>query len=89
MLLKKNNFRIFCIFLFFAVLCVTARAPEAKVYIDIDAPGFQQFPIAVSNFQVRTVPSGPVSDPHPDIAEAVRYCLNLSGVFQILDKKNC
>ena len=88
MLLKKNNFRIFCIFLFFAVLCVTARAPEAKVYIDIDAPGFQQFPIAVSNFQVRTVPSGPVSPPHPDIAEAVRYCLNLSGVFQILDKKS-
>ncbi|MEE9911884.1 MAG: Tol-Pal system beta propeller repeat protein TolB [Deltaproteobacteria bacterium] len=59
-----------------------------KVYIDIDAPGFQQFPIAICDFQNKNKDLPPAADFHTAIADHVRHYLDLSGIFNILDKKS-
>jgi len=60
----------------------------AKVYIDIDAPGFQQFPIAVCDFQIKGTPTVRPSDSGITIADNIRTYLGLSGIFNLLDKKS-
>jgi len=72
------------IFLFITIL---PGAAGAKVYIDIDAPGFQQFPIAVCDFQSRKGPTTP-ADINTAIADHIRHYLDLSGIFNLLDKKS-
>lgn len=72
------------IFLFITLL---PGAAGAKVYIDIDAPGFQQFPIAVCDFQSRKGPTTP-ADINTAIADHIRHYLDLSGIFNLLDKKS-
>lgn len=61
---------------------------EAKVYIDIDTPGFQQFPIAVKDFQVKGAPAGPTADLAAAITEQVRIYLGMTGLFHALDKRS-
>ena len=63
----------------------TAGFAAAKVYIDIDAPGFQQFPIAICDFQSPKAGAGALPE---DPAESVRRYLDLTGIFRILDKKS-
>ena len=70
-------------------ICSIDSVVMAKVYIDIDAPGFQQFPIAVSDFQIKNPQPGKSSDFNIAIADNVRNYLNMSGIFKILDKKRC
>ena len=60
----------------------------AKVYIDIDAPGFQQFPIAICDFQTKKAGTAPPADFNTTIADSIRQYLSLSGIFNILDKKS-
>ena len=60
----------------------------AKVYIDIDAPGFQQFPIAVCDFQNKKAGALPSPELNTAIADNIRHYLDLSGIFNILDKKS-
>ncbi|MRR16390.1 MAG: Tol-Pal system beta propeller repeat protein TolB [Deltaproteobacteria bacterium] len=73
--------------LIFLFLTALPGAAGAKVYIDIDAPGFQQFPIAVCDFQSKNAPAAP-ADIHTAIADQIRYYLDLSGIFNLLDKKS-
>ncbi|MDD3250745.1 MAG: hypothetical protein PHF23_10355, partial [Smithellaceae bacterium] len=62
-----------------------AGAAADKVYIDIDAPGFQQFPIAICDFQIKT---GAPPDDAAGIADSVRRYLDLTGIFRVLNKKS-
>lgn len=72
----------------FLFICGANMPVMAKVYIDIDAPGFQQFPIAVSDFQLKNRQAGASADAGIAIADSVRNYLGLSGIFNILDKKS-
>ncbi len=60
----------------------------AKVYIDIDAPGFQQFPVAVCDFQIKNPQPGKPTNIHAAIAAQIRSDLGLTGIFNALDKKS-
>ena len=72
-----------------ALFMVGAVGPVmAKVYIDIEAPGFQQFPIAVCDFQIKGTQSIRSSDSGITIADNIRNYLGLSGIFNLLDKKS-
>lgn len=76
--------------IFFLLFCITPTgiAQANKVYIDIDAPGFQQFPIAVCDFQSKRPGQGSSPDPNPAISDDIRNYLQLSGIFYVLDKKS-
>jgi len=70
-------------------ICSASHQAMAKVYIDIDAPGFQQFPIAVSDFQTKNQQAGSSSDAfNITLSDSIRNYLGLSGIFNILDKKS-
>ncbi len=62
-----------------------ADTAAAKVYIDIDSPGFQQFPVAICDFQIKT---GDPSQESVDLSDSVRRYLDLTGIFRVLDKKS-
>ncbi|PKN17554.1 MAG: Tol-Pal system beta propeller repeat protein TolB [Deltaproteobacteria bacterium HGW-Deltaproteobacteria-6] len=66
----------------------TAGSVIAKVYIDIDAPGFQQFPIAVCDFQIKNPQAVQSPDTGIAVADHIRNYLGLSGIFNLLDKKS-
>jgi TolB protein len=85
----KKIYRIsLVVLLLFAGVICTSGVCRAKVYIDIDAPGFQQFPIAVSDFQIKNDPPGKPTDIHIAIAAQIRSDLGLTGIFNALDKKS-
>lgn len=88
MLLKKRNYLFFVFFTAIFIISGARSSAMAKVYIDIDAPGFQQFPIAVSDFQMKNSQPVQATDTRPGIADHVRNCLTLSGIFNVLDKKS-
>lgn len=75
------------VLLIFTAICAFRGPVLAKVYIDINAPNFQQFPIAVSDFHIQGQP-GQQRESSSNIAESIRFCLSLSGVFNVLDKKS-
>lgn len=84
---KIHHFIVCFLFTSFFISGFCSASP-AKVYIDIDAPGFQQFPIAVSDFQTKNIQPGKMTDIHIEIADQVRSLLGLTGIFNVLDKKS-
>ncbi len=83
----RYRFLAFAIFPLLLV-CGSTGVCAAKVYIDIDAPGFQQFPIAVCDFQIKNAGPGHPSDIPARLSDHVRSFLGLTGIFNILDKKS-
>ena len=85
-----NKICRFCLLSFFSLLFFFGARDVgvAKVYIDIDAPGFQQFPIAVCDFQLKNAQPGKPSDIQTAIADQIRSSLGLTGIFNLLDKKS-
>jgi len=82
-------YRFFCLSFFISLsVCGLYGVSAAKVYIDIDAPGFQQFPIAVCDFQSKNAQSGKQADLQVSIADQIRNTLGLTGIFNLLDKKS-
>ena len=86
--MRKKSF--FKLLIFFILLCVGGMhdIAFAKVYIDIDAPGFQKFPIAICDFQNKKAGTAPSTDFNTAIADNIRHYLDLSGIFNVLDKKS-
>ena len=73
-----------CFFVFCAAILL-AGPVGAKVYIDIDSPTFQKFPIAVTDFAAL----GGSGDPEISAwfaAEMGRY-LQMTGFFSLVDRK--
>lgn len=83
---KKNIVKILILFVFLAI-CGTCSTALAKVYIDIDAPGFQQFPIAVCDFQNKNPATPTSSGLHSTITDEIKNYLDMTGLFKILDKE--
>lgn len=75
------------VFLILFVCAVCCQA-TAKIYIDIDEPGFRQFPIAVCDFQNTHGLTTSGDTVNTKIAEDVRFYLSLTGLFELLDKSS-
>ena len=76
------------ILLVFLAICGAYSNAVAKVYIDIDAPGFQQFPIAICDFQNKNPGASASSGFNSAIADDIKNYLDMTGIFKILDKKS-
>ena len=84
---NKYTFKLLILFIFL-LIGILHNTALAKVYIDIDAPGFQQFPIAVCDFQNKKAGALPSAEFNTAIADNIRHYLYLSGIFNVLDKKS-
>jgi len=80
---KRGVVRVFCCLL---LILFTIPGAAARVYIDIDSPGFQKFPLAITDFrQVGGDKDGlNLSRWFPDAT--ARY-LDLTDYFQIKDRR--
>ncbi len=58
---------------------------HGKVYIDIDSPSFQKFPIAITEF--RPLRSGVETDLPAWFADTLSRNLQLTGYFNVIDRK--
>jgi len=67
------------------ILCSNA---VAKVYIDIDSPSFQQFPIAISYFQNPSVNADKSAVSGIAMADDIKRYLSMTGIFNVLNKKS-
>jgi len=72
-------------FVFLCLFGLPATA-TARVYIDIDTPGFQKFPIAVTDFNKMSKDKG--GDELPAwFSDTLSTYLNMTGFFNIISKK--
>lgn len=69
-------------------LLLSGGHASAKVYIDVDSPSFQMFPIAVCDFFPVNGSSAKVQDAGIDLADDVKKYLALTGYFNLLNKKS-
>lgn len=75
----------FVVFLF-CLLVFWSSAVQAKVYIDIDAPAFQQFPLAVQDF--KALNDGEDHDGSATFfADELGRALGLTGFFRIIPRE--
>jgi len=61
---------------------------NAKIYIDIDSPSFQQFPIAICDFNNISNDAAQTSDLGIVLADEIKFYLSMTGIFNILNKKS-
>jgi len=60
----------------------------AKIYIDIDSPNFQLYPIAVADFQSADLSSVKAADYGAALADEIKKYLVMTGFFSALDRKS-
>ena len=60
---------------------------DAKIYVDIDSPHFQQIPIAISDLANKTASATKAANFGATISDGIRKDLSLTGIFNILNKK--
>jgi len=78
----------FNLILIFAVLSLSFSSNGwGKVYLDIDSPSFHKFPIAVPEFKPLR-PLAKTDNLNLWFADELSRCLDITGYFQILDKKS-
>jgi TolB protein len=65
---------------------LAARIAPAKVYIDIDSPSFQKFPIAIADFKPLKAQAEP-GDLPVWFADALAKNLTITGYFSVIDRK--
>jgi TolB protein len=83
-----RKYLILMIALLIAAPLLSGSAAAAKIYIDVDSPNFQLFPIAISDFDA--APGAPVKTANAGVAladESKRYLL-MTGFFNPLNKKS-
>ncbi|HDQ05022.1 MAG TPA: Tol-Pal system beta propeller repeat protein TolB [Deltaproteobacteria bacterium] len=86
--MKKIYFILFTIILSLCAVPALKNNAAAKVYIDIDSPAFQQFPIAICDFNNITEGTQQAHDTGIIIADEIKKYLSLTGIFNILDKRS-
>lgn len=69
-----------------ALLLISSGPAYGKVYIDIDSPSFQKFPIAVADFKPLR-PAAGVSDLPVWFSDTLSRGLTITGYFNVLDRK--
>ncbi len=87
-LMRKYFLSMLIAVLIFAPLFVSSDV-AAKVYIDVDSPNFQLFPIAICDFDVTDSNAAPKSkDLGISLADEVKRYLIMTGFFNPLNKKS-
>ncbi|MDA8125259.1 MAG: Tol-Pal system beta propeller repeat protein TolB [Deltaproteobacteria bacterium] len=69
-----------------ALILWLAGPAYGKVYLDIDSPAFQRFPIAITDFRPLK-PEAPKGDLSLWLSETLARQLNITGYFSLIDKK--
>ncbi|OPY82682.1 MAG: translocation protein TolB [Smithella sp. PtaU1.Bin162] len=85
-LLMKRKYIPAVLIIAFCLLVSLAGNVRAKVYIDVDSPTFQLFPIAVCDFVA--VDSEMGQAPGSSLAEEISRYLMMTGYFNSLNKKS-
>jgi TolB protein len=67
------------------LLCLSGSA-YGKVYIDIDSPSFQKFPIAITDFKPQR-PAADKGDLPAWFSDTLSRDLTITGYFNVLDRK--
>ena len=83
---KKCLLTIFIIS--FCSLTIFGGGAFAKVYIDVDSPTFQLFPIAVCDFYSTDANTAEPQDSGIELADEVKKYLTMTGFFNPLNKKS-
>ncbi|MFO7568675.1 MAG: Tol-Pal system beta propeller repeat protein TolB [Smithellaceae bacterium] len=84
-----KHLSIWTLFIILPALLATADLARAsKIYIDIDSPGFRQFPIAVSDFTQKADRQAKTADLSVALPEQIRKLLGITGLFNPLDKNS-
>jgi len=73
-------------FLVILALLLSGGSAFGKVYIDIDSPAFQQFPIAIPDFK-NLDHDEKLSGLSGELTESLSSKLRITGYFRIIDKK--
>ncbi|HVO67553.1 MAG TPA: Tol-Pal system beta propeller repeat protein TolB [Syntrophales bacterium] len=76
---------ILCLMCITVILCMRIDA-FGKVYIDINSPAFQKFPIAITDFK-RTTEEGRQQDLSSWFSDNLSKYLSMTGFFNIISKK--
>ena len=84
----KKIYLVAALILLFCVFLIFSSSAVAKIYIDIDSPSFQQFPIAISDFQGSAGSLDKSTDSGIALADDIKKYLTMTGIFNILNKKS-
>lgn len=84
----KKIYLISAFILFFCASPIFSNNAAAKVYIDIDSPTFQQFPIAICDFGNSAASAAISADIGITFADEIKKYLAMTGIFNILNKKS-
>ncbi len=82
--MKRNRIVLFCVCILWLIGAVPAA--DGKVYINIDSPSAQKFPIAIADFKSVNGSSGQENLP-AWFAGTLGKTLEITGFFNILDRK--
>ncbi len=85
--MKKTCLFLF-LTLFFCTLFIFSHGVDAKVYVDIDSPNFQQIPIAICDFYNKTASATKSENVGAIISDGIKKDLSLTGIFNILNNKS-
>jgi TolB protein len=88
MILMREKCLFFTFAIIAALLSVSAGNAPAKIYIDVDAPNFQLFPIAVTDFNLKDNETAKKPDAGVVLADEVKKYLAMTGFFNPLNKKS-
>lgn len=75
-----------CFFIAFAIL-LNSRDVYGKVYLDIDSPAFQQFAIAIPDFNTLSEGREQTGKPAAWFSDTLSWYLRITGFFNVIDKK--
>jgi TolB protein len=74
--------------LFFCASLIFNNTAMAKIYIDIDSPNFQQFPIAVCDYNDLSIHHAESAGIGSTLADEIKKYLAMTGIFNILNKNS-
>ena len=83
----KKIASVVALILYFCVSLIFNNDAVAKVYIDIDSPSFQQFPIAICDFQTPGENADKSAGSGIALTDDVKRYLSMTGIFNILNNK--
>jgi len=86
--LMKKNCLLAILIMSFCSLVIFSNSVAAKVYIDVDSPSFQLFPIAVCDFYLTDTNAMKSQDSGIALADEVKKYLTMTGFFNPLSKKS-
>lgn len=73
-----------CLFLFLAIFYAGTAYPQPKVYIDINAPGFRSFPLAIAEFKNLGLDQDSLQITKK-LSQVLSNDLEMSGLFRLVD----